>query len=93
MVNNEDELDNIIVLTDEFGDETEFEFLDIIEYNTRKYVVLYPVNDDDKNVVILELEDTDGDEDSFCEVEDENTLMEVFYIFKEKFKDIFDFYI
>lgn len=92
MFNDADELDNIIVLTDELGNEVEFEFLDLIKYIDKEYVVLYPLSDDDENVVILELEYSDGDEESFCEVENENIVMAVFKIFKEKFKDKFNFY-
>ena len=42
-----EELDNIIVLNDENGDEIEFEFLDLIEYDGEEYVVLLP-NDEEE---------------------------------------------
>ena len=42
-VNEGEELDNIIVLNDEDGNEVEFEFLDLIEYEGEEYVVLLPV--------------------------------------------------
>ena len=41
------------------------------------------------NIVILN--DEDSDEESYVSVEDEDTLNKVFEIFKEKFKDDFDF--
>ena len=99
-VNNnipDEEIDNIIVLNDENGEESKFEFLDLIEYEGEEYVVLLPVeeeqNDDDAGeVVILKLEDTDSeDEESYVSVEDEEVLKNVFDIFKEKFKDEFNF--
>ena len=89
-----EELDNIIVLNDENGEEIEFEFLDLIEYEGEEYVVLLPNDEDDDagEVVILKLEDTDSDdEESYVSVDDEDTLNRVFEIFKEKFKDDFDF--
>ena len=92
-INNE-ELDNIIVLNDEEGNEVEFEFLDLIEYEGEEYVVLLPVEeaDDAGEVVILKLEDTESeDEESYVSVDDEDTLNKVFEIFKEKFKDDFNF--
>ena len=51
---NED-LSNIIVLHDENGDEVQFEFLDLIEYDSEEYVVLLPLaeEDDSGEVVIL----------------------------------------
>lgn len=94
---NGEELDNIIILNDESGNEVKFEFLDLIEYENEQYVVLLPVleegEEDDGEVVILKVEDTDedSDEESYVSVDDEETLMHVFNIFKEKFKDEFDF--
>ena len=92
-----EELDNIITLNDEDGNEGKFEFLDLIELDDEQYVVLLPVleegEEDDGEVVILKLEDTDEDSDqeSYVSVESEETLMKVFNIFKDKFKDEFDF--
>ena len=91
----EEELDNIIVLNDEEGKEVQFEFLDLVEYEDEEYVVLLPVEDaedDAGEVVILKVEDTESeDEESYVSVDDEETLNTVFEIFKEKFKDEFNF--
>ena len=92
-----EELDNVIVLNDEDGNEVRFEFLDLIELEGEEYVVLLPISEegeeDDGEVVILKVEDTDEelDEESYVSVDDEDTLNEVFEIFKEKFKDEFNF--
>lgn len=92
-----EELDNIIILNDENGNEVKFEFLDLVELDNEQYVVLLPVleegEEDDGEVVILKVEDTDDDseEESYVSVDNEETLMKVFNIFKEKFKDEFDF--
>lgn len=90
-----EELDNIIVLNDENGEEIEFEFLDLIEYEGDEYVVLLPNDEDEEDageVVILKLEDTDSeDEESYVSVDDEDVLKAVFESFKEKFKDEFNF--
>ncbi len=88
-----EEMDNIIVLNDEEGNEVEFEFLDLIEYEGEEYVVLLPAEetDDAGEVVILQVEDIDTDEESYISVEDEDTLNKVFDIFKDKFKDEFNF--
>lgn len=91
MTNN---FDNIIVLNDENGNEAEFEFLDLIAYEDEEYVVLLPVEESDEagEVVILKLEETDNDaEESYVSIDDDDTLMAVFNIFKEKFKDEFNF--
>lgn len=88
-----EEMDNIIVLNDEEGNEVEFEFLDLIDYEGEEYVVLLPVEETEEagEVVILQVEDIDSDEESYISVEDEDTLNKVFEIFKDKFKDEFNF--
>lgn len=89
--------DNIIVLKDEEGKDSKFEFLDLIELDSEEYVVLLPADETDDNgpgeVVILKVEDTDEDseEEAYVSVDDEETLNKVFEIFKDKFKDEFDF--
>jgi uncharacterized protein YrzB (UPF0473 family) len=93
----EEELDNIIVLNDENGDEVQFEFLDLVELDGEEYVVLLPIEDEQNEdeageVIILKVEDTDSeDEESYVSVDDEEVLNKVFEIFKEKFKDEFNF--
>lgn len=92
-----EELDNIIVLNDEQGNEVKFEFLDLVELDEEEYVVLLPVSEegeeDEGEVVILKLEDADenAEEESYVGVEDEEILNNVFAIFKEKYKDEFNF--
>ena len=91
MSENFEELDNIIVLNDDEGNEIEFAFLDLVEYNSNEYVVLLPADDDADEVVILQVEDAGEDTESYTSVDDEETLTAVFEIFKDKFKDEFNF--
>ena len=90
---DDDYLSNTIVLTDENGNDIEYEFLDLVEYDSEEYVVLYPVDDPDGDVVILKVDDSDEDseEQTYLSVEDDDVLDKVFNIFKEKNKDIFTF--
>lgn len=87
--------DNIIVLNDESGNEVSFEFLDLIEYEDVEYVVLLPINeesDSEGEVVILRVEESEDDtKENYVSVDDEKALQEVFGIFKDKFKEEFDF--
>ena len=97
MYNIEENLEesNIIVLNDDEGNEVRFEFLDLIRYEEEDYVVLLPVpenGEEDNEVVILKLEATESEEEeSYVSIDDEATLTAVFEIFKEKFKDEFNF--
>ena len=93
---NEELDDNMIILNDEEGKEVRFEFLDLIELDNEQYVVLLPAEDkhgeEPGEVVILQVEDTEiENEESYVSVDDEETLNKVFEMFKEKFKDEFDF--
>ena len=92
-----EDLDNIVILNDENGNEVRFEFLDLVELDDEEYVVLLPIaeegEEEEGEAVILKVEDVDeeSDEESYVSVDDEDTLNRVFEIFKEKFKDDFDF--
>ena len=95
MLNNEnmsEEFDNILSLTDEEGNEFEYEVIDAIEYNGEEFAVLLPVEEEiDAEVIILAVEvDEDGME-NFFSVDDVETLEAVYEIFKEKNKDDFNF--
>ena len=93
--NNGEELDNIIILNDENGYEVEFEFLDLMEYEGEEYIILLPTEEGEDNdeVVILKVEDVEDDPDmeTYVSIDDEDTLNAVFEMFKEKFKDEFNF--
>ena len=85
------ELDNIITLQDEDGQDVAFEFLDLVIYEDKEYVVLLPAEDDSGEVVILQLEEEDEDGESYAGVEDDDVLEAVFRIFTERHKEDFNF--
>ena len=83
--------DDKVILTDEDGQEVEFEFLASIMYDGNEYVVLLP--EDDNQVVILQvMEQGNDDEDTiYASVEDQEVLQKVFDLFQEQCKDEFEF--
>ena len=83
--------ENLIVLNDEDGNEIEFEFLDLISYRKKEYVVLLPLKDSDEQVVILQFEETDGDTETYISFENEFVFETVFALFKERNNDYFTF--
>ena len=87
----EEEESNLLSLTDENGQETVFEYLDVIEYQGKEYLILLPADDEDGQVVILEIEPVDEETENYLSVSDENLLNAVYDIFKEKYKDILIF--
>lgn len=86
-----DELDNIVVLTDEDGNDVEFEFLDVVQVDNKEYVILLPVEEIEKGEVVIFRIEGDGEEESYIGLEDEEEAEKVFQAFKEKAKDDFNF--
>ena len=91
-INAEDEESNIIVLEDDLGNEVEFEYLDVIEYEGEEYILLPPADDEEADgVLILKIVSLDDETESFEGIEDQELLDAVFAIFKDKWKDEIDF--
>ena len=82
---------SILSLTDENGEEVEFEYLDCIEFQGKEYLVLIPCENDASEIVILEVEPVDEENENYIAVTDEAVLDAVYTIFKEKFQDVLDF--
>ena len=82
---------SILTLTDEKGNDIDFEYLDCIEYEGNEYLVLMPADDEATEIVILEVEPVDEETENYLSVDDEAVLNAVYAIFKEKYKDILTF--
>lgn len=82
---------NILTLTDEHGNDIDFEYLDVIEYEGKEYLILLPVEEDSGEIVILEIEPVDEETENYLAVESEEVLNAVYAIFKERYKDVLDF--
>ena len=87
----QEEETSIISLTDENGVETEFEYLDCIEYEGKEYLVLIPAEEEANEIVILEIQPVDEENENYVAVEDEAVLDAVYGIFKERYKDVLNF--
>ena len=87
----QEEETSILTLTDENGVDTEFEYLDSVDYEGKEYLVLMPVNEISTEIVILEVEPVDEENENYLSVSDENILNAVYGIFKERYKDVLTF--
>ena len=85
------EEENLITLTDENGVDTDFEYLDCIEYEGTEYLVLMPADEAATEIVILAVEPVDEETENYLSVDDEGILNAVYGIFKERYKDILTF--
>ena len=80
-----------LTLTDENGVDTEFEYLDCIEYDGKEYLILLPLDDEENGIVILEVEPVDEENENYLSVTDEEVLNAVYSIFKDRYKDVLEF--
>ena len=91
------EIDNIIVLTDEDGNDVQFEHIVTVTHKNKEYVCLIPIegidygDDEDENALIfLEIiPGKNGKDDVYSGVEDENLLNELYaeYLEAVEFED------
>ena len=86
-----EEEESILTLTDENGEDMQFEYLDCIEYQGTEYLVLMPADDESNEIVILRIEPVDEENENYLAVEDEAVLDAVYGIFKERYKDVLNF--
>ncbi len=86
-----EEESSILTLTDENGQDMDFEYLDCLEYGGKEYLVLMPADEASTQIVILEIEPVDEETENYLAVEDEAVLNGVYGLFKEKYKDVLTF--
>ena len=86
-----EEESGILTLTDENGQDVDFEYLDCLEYQGTEYLVLMPADQPETEIVILQVEPVDEENENYLAVEDETILDAVYGLFKEKYKDILTF--
>lgn len=89
-----EEMDNVVVLLDEEGNEINFEYIDSVEYRGETYVVLLPADpqteEEEHEVTILKLDVDETGEDIFVVEEDEDLLDEVFEIFQQRMEEEYE---
>ena len=81
----------ILTLTDENGQDVDFEYLDCLDYEGKEYLVLMPADEEANEIVILEEEPVDEENENYLAVTADAVLDAVYAIFKEKFQDVLEF--
>ncbi len=90
MLPEEEEM-NILTLTNENGNDQDFEYLDVVEYGGEEYLILMPAEAEATEIIILRIEPVDEENENYLAVEDEAILNAVYDIFKERYKDVLTF--
>lgn len=92
-IENEDDMD-VVVMTDEDGQEYLYDIAARMEHGDNEYVVLVPQDEEDDEVVILRSEivnDEGEDVEEFVPEEDESITDAIFEEFKQMFADEYNF--
>ena len=95
---NDMEMDFVSLLDDD-GKEYQFEILDIIEENDRKFYALSPVADDENQIIedsgdyyiMEEIIEDDDDAPVLVDLEDEKLLDHLAEIFEAHFDEMFEY--
>ena len=74
----QEEESSILTLTDENGEDIDFEYLDCIEYEGKEYLVLIPTEEGNNEIVILEVQPVDEENENYIAVESEDILDAVY---------------
>ena len=81
----------IVTLTDDRGNDIDFEFLDLIEYSSNSYAVLIPTDEAADQVLIFKVENASLEDNTFSPVEDPDLAQAIFDLFRIKNEEYFDF--
>lgn len=78
-----EEKENIVILTDEDGVDSEFEIVTILNVDNNEYCVLYPVDSEDDDAIVLKLIQDDKGDDMLTEIEDDDEFEKVAEAYEE----------
>ena len=88
-IENEEEEDGIITLVDDEGNEVQFAYVDLVEYEGDNYAIMLPIEDGEvleEAVVMLVQENEDGS-DELTGIEDEAIVNAVIDIYNERVEE------
>lgn len=89
---SEDFGNNYVVLTDEEGNEVEFEHIDTVEVDGQVYLAFIPAElsvEEEAEVVILKIQEENGEE-ILASVDDEAEADKIFEIVMQRVEDMYE---
>ena len=81
----------VFTLTDEEGNESDFEFIGRIELGENTYVALIPVEGDEEEYVILKVEKDEDGEEVLVTIEDDEEFDRAADAFEDEFMSEIDY--
>ncbi len=88
------ETENIFTLTDEEGNESQFELIGNLDINGNTYVALVPVeseNSEEEEYVVLKVEEDENGDEFLVTIDDDDEFDEVADAFEDQFMAEFDY--
>lgn len=79
------DINKVIVLSDDVGNEMEIEYIDSTDFEGERYALFMPLENDDNEVIIMKYDNVSKDYDSFIPVEDKRILEGVYEKLREKY--------
>ena len=89
---SEEYKNNFVILTDEDGNEKEFEHIDTLEDNGTVYLAFIPAElnlEEEAEVVILKIVEEDGEE-LLASVDDDEENLRLYNLFMDRLEDMYD---
>lgn len=89
---SEERNNNFVILTDEEGNEKEFEHIDTLEDNGTVYLAFIPAElnlEEEAEVVILKIIEENGEE-LLASVDDEEESLRLYHMFMDRLEDMYD---
>lgn len=66
------EQDNVVTLTDEEGNDHEFEVIDVIKVDASEYAILRPMDDEEDEAIILKVDSDEDGNEILMDIEDDD---------------------
>ena len=79
------DINKVVVLSDDVGNEMEIEYIDSTDFEGERYALFMPLENDDDEVIIMRYDNVSKDYDSFIPVEDKRILEGVYEKLREKY--------
>lgn len=79
------DINKVIVLCDDMGNETEIEYIDSATFEGEQYALFMPLENDDDEVIIMKYDNVSKDYDSFIPVSERRVLEGVYETLRKKY--------
>lgn len=80
------DINKVIVLNDDLGNEIEIEYIDSAEFEGKRYALFLPLENDDDELIIMQYDNVSAQYDSFIPVSDNRILEGVYETLRKKYE-------